>query len=360
MSMTAQDISLLRLHNQQITTTPSRTPAEIADYMGALQGQDYYNALWALGIRTGQTEAEILQSLEDRTVIRTWPQRGTLHFVAAQNARWQVELSAARLLKGAVTRHKNLGLDEATFMLSEQILRRALARHTYLTRPQILEALEEAGIASASGRGYHMLWRLAQTGVTYVGPMHAKQQTFGLLDELVPKPQSLPREESIIALAKRYFMSHGPATLQDFMWWTGLTATDAKFGLTANEHNLESLVVDTKIYWMPKNITATADQNVALLLPGFDEYLLGYKDRSAALPIHHASKVVPGNNGVFFPPIVLRGQVVGTWKRVIKKDHVLLNLSPFEHLSSSDIALLQKPASAYGKFLGLSSKIEIL
>lgn len=358
--MTPQDIAFLRLQHQQISGSHVLEASEVAEYMGAMQAQDYYNALWALGLRTGQIEQQIVGTLESRKVIRTWPQRGTLHFVAAANARWQVELSAARLLKGATTRHKNLGLDEDIFIQSGQILRGALAKNNYLTRQQVLLALEEAGITTSGGRGYHILWHLSQTGVTYVGPMKDKQQTFGLLDELIPHPESLPREESLAMIAQKYFVSHGPATLQDFMWWAGLTAKDAKLGLSANENVLESIIVEGKTYWMAKNSVLTNDTNQAFLLPGFDEYLLGYKDRSAVLPQEHASKVVPGGNGMFFPILVIRGQVVGTWKRVIRKDHVTLRLTPFEHLSSADIALLQKPAQEYGVFLGLPPKIEIL
>jgi hypothetical protein len=328
--------------------------------MGAMQAQDYYNALWALGLRTSKTEQEIVRILESRNVIRTWPQRGTLHFVTAQNAHWQVGLSAMRLLKGAATRQRNLGLSEDIFVQSRKILSSALAQSNYLTRPQVLSTLEEAGIATSGGRGYHILWYLSQTGVTYVGPMKNKQQTFGLLDELVPRPEPRSREENITELAKQYFVSHGPATLQDFMWWSGLTTTDAKSGLTSNEATLTSVAVGDKTYWMAKESTPSGNSiDQVLLLPGFDEYLLGYKDRSAVLPTEHASKVVPGGNGMFLPIIIVHGQVVGTWKRTIRKDHVLLALSPFQRLDSSTMTALQKPAQDYGAFLGLPPKIEV-
>ncbi len=358
--MTTNDIAPIRLQSQCIASSHSQTAVEIVNHMGAMQAQDYYSALWTLGLRTSKTEQEIVHILESRSVIRTWPQRGTLHFVTAQNARWQVELSATRLLKSAATRQRNLGLNEDIFVQSRKILSRALAQSNYLTRPQILSTLEEAGIATSGGRGYHILWYLSQTGVIYVGPMKNKQQTFGLLDELTSHSESGSREENIAALAQRYFVSHGPATLQDFMWWSGLTATDAKLGLTSNEAALTNVVVGNKTYWMAKETTPSSNSiDQVFLLPSFDEYLLGYKDRSAVLPIEHAQKVVPGGNGMFLPIIIVHGQVVGTWKRAIKKDHVLLTLLPFQRLDGSTMIALQKPAQEYGAFLGLPPKIEI-
>ena len=214
-----------------------------------------------------------------------------------------------------------------------------------------------AGITTASGRGYHILWYLSQTGVTFIGPMEGRQQTIGLLAEAAPQPTELARPEAIAELARRYFTSHGPAAIQDFMWWSGLTATDAKAGLEANKASLTAETIEGREYWLPKAAITDGSPAASFLLPGFDEYLLGYKDRGAVLSADYAAKIIPGGNGVFFPTIILGGRVAGSWKRLIKRDHVLITLSPFRSFTPDEIASLQAPAEQYGRFVGLPPKV---
>jgi hypothetical protein len=355
--MSDQEITAYRLANQLIASN-HKTPLEVAQHMGAMQAQDYYGTLWALGLRTGKTEKEIIKTLENAEIVRTWPQRGTLHVVPAEDAKWLVSLSAERLLRGARLRRERLGLDDKTLAKSKEILSSALSKTKLLTRPQIMETLENANISTKSGRGYHILWYFSQTGVTVVGPMEGKQQTFALLDSWVAKSKNLSREEGVAELAKRYFASHGPATIQDFMWWTGLTSKDARLGLEANRSALVSEKVEKKEYWLPQTMPKLNNVPTGYLLPGFDEYMLGYKDRSAALHVDYANKIVPGGNGMFLSTIVINGQIVGTWKRDIKKDQVLIKLSLFKNLTKSELELLKKPAEDYAKFLGLPVSLE--
>lgn len=357
--MTIQDIPLLRLANQGIVEAPRTTPLAIIQRMGALQAQDYHGAMWALGLRTGCTGQEIIAAIESRTVIRTWPQRGTLHFVSAADANWMVALSAERLLNGARHRREQLGLDDQILTKSKEVLKQLLGGGHLLTRPQIMQALEQAGIVTTGGRGYHILWFLSQNGVTYIGPMHAKQQTIGLLHDLVPHPQQYDRPAALAEHAKRYVVSHGPATIQDFMWWSGLTARDAQVAMQANQAIFCSEVVDGITYWMDRELPRKLPSGDCLL-PGFDEYILGYKDRSAVLHADHAPKIVPGGNGMFLPVITLSGQIVGTWKRTLKKDHVLLTLMPFDRLSKAALQRLDVPIAAFARFVGLPPKIEVL
>jgi Winged helix DNA-binding domain len=357
--MTTQELVALRLLHQRIARTDTSTPEAVALHMGAMQAQDYYGVLWSLGLRTGCREAEVVQATAEQRIIRTWPQRGTLHVVPPADAKWLVGLSADRLLKGAARRRASLGLDDHILQTAKRALVQAL-HGKLLTRPEVMGALEQAGVSTASGRGYHILWYLSQTGVTYIGPMRDKQQTIGLLDELVPHAADYSREQGLAELAKRYFVSHGPATVQDFMWWSGLTAADAKAGLAANNNLLTSAACEDKTYWLAKAAPPAGDPNAAFLLPGFDEYILGYKDRSAVLHASHAPKIVPGGNGMFLPTIVVHGQIVGTWKRTIKKDHVAITLAPFSELGKADLRQLEAPAALYGAFLGLPPKLTIV
>jgi hypothetical protein len=184
--------------------------------------------------------------------------------------------------------------------------------------------------------------------------MQDKQQTFVLLDEWVPNSRNLSREESLAELAGRYFASHGPATVHDFAWWAGLTVTEAKSGLGASMPELISEKIDGKEYWTTGDAPddKAYDKSGVNLLPAFDEYLIGYKDRAAVLDLEDAPKVVPGKNGVFLPTIVVGGRVVGTWKRKLKKNSIDLTLSLFTHLGDSDEGAI-KAAEYFGDFVGL-------
>ncbi|MEO5950360.1 MAG: winged helix DNA-binding domain-containing protein [Candidatus Saccharimonadales bacterium] len=354
--MNQRDITAYRLTSQYIDTPSTNiSAAEVVQYMGAMQAQDYHGTLWAIGLRTGLVQSDVIAAIKNREIARTWPQRGTLHFVPSKDALWMVNLSADRLLRAAVSRQAQLGLDMAVLSSATMVLTLSLRGGNVLSRLRIMDILQDNGINTENGRGYHILWYLAQKGTIISGPMDGKQQTFALLDEWVTDSHILSREKSLQQLTKRYFISHGPATLQDFMWWSGLKAIDAKIGLKANITQLECHTIDGKDYWSkskPDNQDSD-DNDTAFLLPGFDEYMLGYKDRSAALDPAHASKIVPGNNGMFLPTIIINGKVVGTWKRHIKKSGVVVTLSPFEKMTNNDIKSLDIPLKRYERFIEL-------
>jgi hypothetical protein len=220
-------------------------------------------------------------------------------------------------------RQRQLELDADILSRSRDQVITMLQGGQVLTRGGILGRLEDAGIRTHEGRGYHILWYLTQIGVLCFGPMQGKQQTFTLLDEWVPQSRQLSREASLAELAGRYIASHGPATDHDFAWWAGLTLTEARQGLTTAAPALAQETLDGTTYWQSPDAPtlADADGTSVHLLPGFDEYLLGYQERSAILAAEHADRVVPGGNGVFRPMIVVAGQIVGTWKAATKSAH---------------------------------------
>ena len=353
--MTSTDIAQQRLCNQSIAMTVEMTPGEVVKKLGAVQAQDYLGALWALGLRLQRaTEADIEQAITDRTIIRTWPMRGTLHFVAPEDVRWMLTLLTPRILARAARRHQQLELDGDTFARSETLFINALQNGRSLTRNQMMDVLEQADISTKGQRGYHILWWAAQNGLICFGPRQGKQHTFVLLDEWLPDSKTLSREEALAALANRYFTGHGPATIQDFIWWSGLLAADARAGLELIKSQLEHEEFDSQTYWFsPAPPTPQPATPTAYLLPGFDEYLLGYKDRSAVLDPAHAAKVVPGGNGVFKPLIVVDGRIVGTWQRTIKKEKVIITLNPFNTLNKVETQAITAAAQHYGTFINL-------
>ncbi|MBI5848872.1 MAG: AlkZ family DNA glycosylase [Nitrospirae bacterium] len=358
--MTVQDITRFRLYNQQISSARFKKPGEVVKSLGAMQAQDYPGTLWAIGLRLpNATITNIEQAIVDGSIIRTWPMRGTLHFVAAADIRWMLELLSPRIIESSASRFRELELDERTFTRCKNVFEKALAGGKQLTRAEMYEALEHDGIAVDKQRGYHILRRAGQDRLICFGLPRSRQDTFRLLDEYCPTTKILARDEAVCELTKRYFVSHGPATLEDFVWWSGLKVSDAKAGLEEAKTWLTQESVDGNVYWMAMNMPVFRhDPKAVYLLPGFDEYMLGYKDRSAALDPRHVQKICPGNNGMFAPTVIMDGRVVGTWKRIIKKSVISIKVDFFGRQAKNSDALVDA-AERYGKFLGMSVEMPV-
>ena len=343
-----------RLASQGVTRGLARSPADVVRSMTAMQAQDFAGAKWAVGLRLpGSTEAQVEAALADGSIVRSWPMRGTLHFVAPEDLGWILGLTTDRLVSGAAGRQAALGLDERQFETARVTAVEALNGGRALTREQLQAAFAEAGVSVEAQRGYHILWYLAQTGTLCFGPPQGKQQTFVLLDEWVRHPRRLQHDEALGELAERYFCSHGPATLRDFAWWSSLTMKDARTGLAIVRTRLTEAEVEGSVYYLsPEAEEAPAVRGI-WALPGFDEFLLGYQDRSAQLTAEHSGRIAPGANGIFQPTIVADGRVVGTWKRTITKRGIRVEPLPFAPLSGRAKAGFALAAAGYAEFLGL-------
>jgi hypothetical protein len=355
--MTAREIAYYRLANQQISLVRYRDPAEVVASLGAMQAQDYLGALWAIGLRLPDaTEPDVERAIVERKIVRTWPMRGTLHFVAAEDVRWMIGLLAPRIIAGSASRCQQLELDDSVFARSRKLFVRALRGNRQLTRKAMMELLESAGVSTANQRGYHILWRLAQEGRLCFAGRSGKQPTFALLEEWVPQAQSRDHDAALAELALRYFSAHGPATLQDYVWWSGLKVSDAKAGLDSVRSQLLQEKVGAAVYWMHHDLSIPSDaRRTAHLLPGFDEYVLGYKDRGALLDQRHVR--LSSSNGIFWPTIIIDGRVVGTWKRHLKKNELVITAQPFTSFKKAEKNSFTIAAERYGRFVRLPSEI---
>ena len=353
--MTILDIAYKRLYNQYIASRSLEKPAQVVGWLGAVQAQDYLGALWAVGLRTrNASEENVKKAIADKTIVRTWPMRGTLHFVAAADVRWMLDLLTPRIIAGSAGRQKQLELDDRIFARSKELFVSALQGGKQLPRDAMYGLLEAAHISTTGGRGLHILTRLAHEGVICFGAREGKQQTFALLDEWAPKAKKKARDEALAELARRYFTSHGPATLQDFVWWSGLRTADARAGLEMAKPHLVQEASDDQTYWFASSMPSVKDASpTAYLLPPFDEYTVAYKDRRAILNPMYAKRVNTGN-GIFFPTIVVDGQIVGTWKRTLKKSAVVITPSPFTRLNEAETRAFATATGRYGKFLDQS------
>lgn len=328
--------------------------------MGAMQAQDYAGALWAIGLRTPHlTQPDIEAAIEKGEIVRTWPMRGTLHFVSAENVRWIVDLLGPRASKKAASIRMKLGITEAEVSKVKDVLAKELSGKKYQSRPDVMALLEENGIVTSGQRGLHILGYLAEHGYLCLGPHIGKQPSFTLLDEWIPKIDAPSRDEALQRLAIIYFKSHGPATENDFANWTGLTLTDTRRAIELASDALAKIIVSNTTYWLDSSLQQSAD-DALYLLPGFDEYMLGYRDRSAALAPEYSNRIVPGGNGMFLATIVSDGQVIGTWRKAIKKQKVIIEAIAFTVFSARDRRRIEEKATAFGAFIGLPAEVTFL
>ncbi|MET0285410.1 MAG: winged helix DNA-binding domain-containing protein [Polyangiales bacterium] len=349
--MKARDLGRQRLMNLHIAGSRCTTPTEAVAALGAMQAQDYQGALWAIGLRVpGCTLADVERAVEAREIVRSWPLRGTLHFVHAADLGWMLDLLSERVLRAVVRRQGELGLDAATLKKVEKLLAKELTEPR--TRDALRESFTRAKISPDGGRLYHCLLHFALHQQICFALPDGKQPTFVLLDSWIPQRKRLSKEQALSELTTRYFTSHGPATQQDLMRWAGLTAAEAKQGI-ASAKALRELDIEGRRYWTAaEEPTPNAATKGTFLLPGFDEFILGYRDRDAILDSEHASKIVPGANGVFRPTIVHGGKVLGTWKASASKKAVTLTPTGFATRSASEERAFSNAGKLYAQFLG--------
>jgi len=326
--------------------------------MLAVQAQELSGAKWSLGLRThGGTEPAADDALDAVEVVRAWPLRGTLHLVAAEDIAWLVALTGSRQIGRAAARHSALGITDSDVGRAEAAVRAALAGRRTLPRNQLLARIRAAGVATDGQRGYHLIGRLAHAGTLVMGPTYGRGQAFALLDDWVAAAPTPDRDEALGQLALRYLRSHGPASDADLARWAGIGLGEARLGRAVCGSSLATIEIGSTTYHLDpetldRDAGATLPLTRVLLLPGFDEYLLGYGDRAAVLRPEHADRIVHGGNGLFRPTIVVDGEVVGTWSQTARAGQILVVPRPFDPDGAEWLAGLGDAGRALGSLLG--------
>jgi hypothetical protein len=348
--LTLQQLLRLRLRNQQLIDPGFRTPQDLVSCLGAVQAQDYGAAKWAIALRTpGVRDTDVDAALDSGAIVRTHVLRPTWHFVAPADVRWMLALSAPRIRTAMGSYFRKQGLDAATLAKSRKTIARALTAGRALTRAELTGALTRARIPADGLRGVFMLIDAEIEALIVSGPRRGKQFTYARLDDRVPAAKPLTRDESIARLTERYFSSHGPATLRDFAWWSGLTIRDARAGL-AMCGSLQSEVVGACTYWFaPATIPAAPRRPMVHLLPNFDEYLVAYQDREV-ITNGFASRIAISRGDLLSHRVIVDGMVIGTCKRVRGPD-VTVQIATTDPVDASIARALMAAALAYGNFL---------
>lgn len=359
-SLSANAVRRLRLAALLLSpgATPAGSVAEVVEWLGAMQAQDLGSLQWSLGLRLpGTTTADIDDAFERREALRTWPMRGTVHAVPSRDAHWMLDLMGAGPLAGATKRREFLGLSERDADRACEVLGAALAGGGRLTRAQCLAELEHQGISGAGNYGYHLLWYASQRGVTCIAPHVDGEQTFVLLDEWVPDPHRPGRDEALATMLVRYVRSHGPVRRQDFSGWTGLGARAATAAVALAGDSVTTVQLEDQEMLVTPELLDLAAQvggraHATTVPPGFDELVLGYKDRSLLMEPGQMDAVVPGGNGVFRPTLVRDGRVVGTWRRLPPRNRVAVEVSPFADAPPRLRTQTERALAQYAAFLG--------
>jgi hypothetical protein len=356
--MTLNDIASLRLVNQQIVISSFTSARELLGWIGAMQAQDFPMAKWAVGLRTtGSTEQMINSAIDSGEIIRTHLLRPTWHMVAAEDLYWMLELSAPQIKTALKTRHTFLRMTTSIINNCNEVIKNALTGNQHLTRDALAIQLGKIGITNDNNRLAHVFLLAEIEGLICSGKSIGNKPTYALLEERMGIPVKISRDEALEKLARKYFLSHGPATLQDFKWWSGLKVKDARNALESVKSDLEPVTIGSETYWMGNSASSSPDTSPAVyLLPAYDEYLISYTDRSAAISEVHNKKAI-SVNGIFKPLIVSEGQVIGIWKRTANKEIQVLECLLFQAVTKSIKKGIELAAERYGRFLNKQAQV---
>ena len=351
--MATKHLGRSRLVAQGVATRAFATPTEAVRAHGAMQGQDLPGVLSSAALRTPGGVDAVIEALDAGELVRGYPMRGTVFLMTAEDAAWMTDLMAASQLKAAERRRPQIGLTNDHLDEARAIAQTVLDVDGGLPRADLFAHWESAGIPTGSGPGYHLLSALIHEGMAVYGPWNGSDQNVMLAERWLPAGTRLAerfngdRIAAVAELAGRYFTSHGPASERDFAWWTKLPLKEIRAALPL----VDGLETDGESYWragLVDEIEAAGPAADALyLLPGFDEFILGYQDRLFAMTDEQHKLLVPGNNGVFKRAIVHRGRVIGTWKRAGTPGRRKLALEPFKPLTKAQTSAAEKAYAAF-------------
>lgn len=357
--MTYQEISHHRLVSQKLLETNANSPQEIVKHLGAMQAQDYSMAKWAIGSRCYATEATIEEAINSAQIIRTHILRPTWHFVSADDIYWMLDLSAPQVKRFTASAAKKYGYDTKKLDQTNSKIEKLLSGNNHLTRDEIMQELGVKKTSSADFLSAAIMMNAELDGLVCNGRMKGKQITYGLLEERVSKPKTkLSKEEGLAKLALKYFVSHGPASLLDFSWWSGFPPTICQNTINAIKLQLNFIEINDQIYWFGIDFSNENHFRESVhFLPAFDEILISYKTREASILLEHQSKAFT-NNGIFKPVILENSKVIGTWKRTIAKDHAKIETQFFNETENHKKAVLFEGIKAFENYLETKIVIE--
>jgi hypothetical protein len=359
------DIAARRLQAQRLIGEPFESPLDAIRSLTAVQSQDYAGAKWALGQRSrGTTDADLDRLFDEGAILRTHLMRPTWHFVLPEDIGWLLALTGPRVRAGLVARNRELEIDDKVAARSQALFTAALAGGRHKTRTELGEVLRSGRISPDGQRLPHLLMGAELDAVIGSGPRRGKQFTYALLEERASKARALDRDEAVAELTLRYFRSHGPAQVQDFVWWSGLKMADARAGIATAGKALEHRAIDGKDYWFGFDaLPPKRAASVAHLLPNYDEYTVAYRDRAEILHADLAFDAavfarggVSGGASNSFGSILsnvvtVEGKVRGSWRRSFARNGVRVEARMLDRLKAAEARAVEAAGRRLGEFL---------
>lgn len=333
--------------------------ADVVRHHLAMQAQDYAPAKWSIGQRSeGLVDGDVDRAVADGSIVRTHVLRPTWHFVAREDLRWLMALSGPRVQQGNQGRQRQLDLDAKTLDRAERAIVRALDGGERRTRDQLGEVLDRAGIDREGQRMPYILMHLELEAVIGSGGLDGKRQTYVLLDGRVPAAPPIDRDEAVVELVRRYLGSHGPASVKDLSWWSGLTMTDLRRALADLDDEVMSEEVGELTLWS-LDPADTGPARGAQLLQTYDELVVGYTEsRFLDDPAKEFARTAWMERSFPNGLLTLGGRVGGHWRRTLERDRVRIEAHLYEEPSRTAIRALDAAAAAFGRFVKLPAVVE--
>lgn len=352
------DIISSRIASHRLQGEPFGSAEAVVAHYGAVQAQDFSAAEWSVSLRMRDvSKADIDAAFNDGKILRTHVLRPTWHFVLPEDIGWMTTLTAPRIKQAMAYYNRRLELDDKFFGKTHRIITEALAREHFLTRSELAASLARNGIAANGQRLGHIVMQAEIDGLICSGPLYGKQFTYSLIAERSSYAKNLSRDESLALLARRYFTSHGPATLQDFAWWSGLSAEDAKKAAASIRDEFHCETVASKEFLFKEGPKAKAYIPPVLLLSVYDEYVIAYKDYGPIFIDKTKSLSNIFGNARLDYVIVKDGRIVGTWRRKIGPKKIVIETKLEIKLDSKYKRLLKIEAERYSKFYKLPVEV---
>ncbi len=360
-TLTPAEARKLRFAAQGLSGTPAANALDATRASAAIQSQDRLGELLAVRVRSDELTTEDLRQarLHDRTLVRTWLHRGTLHTVPGTDLRWLLELLGAEMDAKALKRRADLGIIPDDHACSMQAMRRLLGERGPLTRHQIIDHFREQDLPHEGQAVPHLLRSASLNGHICFGPEIGGEAAHVLIDDWLTEPDNQPANPAA-RLAEIFYRAYAPATPADFRWWSGLPAVAARAAHQAVADQLTEVDVDGRPMWIPASTanqladTLARPETVRLLGP-FDPYILGYAKRDLGVPETQLKQVNAGG-GMIRPTIIADGTLIGTWQYRSTKTRVNITLRPFTDLNDHAQTAIEQEINDIARYLNLNAR----
>jgi hypothetical protein len=351
--MTSAELVRYRLSNHQLADPKFKKPEQVVSWLGAMQAQEYAMAKWAIGLRSkGVAEADVEKKFNDGRILRTHLLRPTWHFVTPDDIRWMLELTKPRVHAANAYMYRKLELDTKVFSATAKILEKLLQNKNFKTREELNKAFAKHKIIASGLRLGYIFMHAELEGLICSGPRQGKQFTYALVDDRAAKGETFTREQALAELTQRYFVSRGPATIKDFVTWSGLTVKDAKQGIGELGDKLEKFTADSTEYFYKPGVIKTSEIQSTFLMPDYDEYGMSYKDRSVLMPQTKAVQQKLRSSSEYSHWLVIDGQISGVWERKAKAKTIDVTATPFLKLSKEQARSVKNAVNRFVTFVG--------